>query len=97
MAHMRETSPYVNELVAETSELTGFLRSVVRHIKNAGLRVNFNIVRYNPPSPKHGEESKEEVIERNARIMREYFPEARVQIVKRVGTDVMASCGMFVK
>jgi adenine C2-methylase RlmN of 23S rRNA A2503 and tRNA A37 len=60
------------------------------------LRANVNIVRYNPPSPAHGEEPDEAVIERNAQIFRQRLPRARVQVVPRVGTDVHASCGMFV-
>jgi 23S rRNA (adenine2503-C2)-methyltransferase len=61
-----------------------------------GLHANINIVRYNPPSPQHGEEPAEAVIERNADIFRARFPHARVQVVPRVGVDVSASCGMFV-
>jgi adenine C2-methylase RlmN of 23S rRNA A2503 and tRNA A37 len=61
-----------------------------------GLHANINIVRYNPPSPDHGEEPDEHVIARNAEIFRARLPLARVQIVPRVGFDVQASCGMFV-
>jgi 23S rRNA (adenine2503-C2)-methyltransferase len=60
------------------------------------LVANVNIVRYNPPSPDHGEEPDEAVIERNAQIFRARMPHARVQVVPRVGFDVHASCGMFV-
>jgi adenine C2-methylase RlmN of 23S rRNA A2503 and tRNA A37 len=60
------------------------------------LHAHVNIVRYNPPSPDHGEEPDEVVIERNAKIFRERLPHARVQVVPRVGFDVNASCGMFV-
>lgn len=65
-------------------------------VGNAGLRVNVNIVRYNPYSDKQGREPSIEVIERNARILGEGLPGSRVQIVGRVGFDVKASCGMFI-
>jgi 23S rRNA (adenine2503-C2)-methyltransferase len=60
------------------------------------LLAHVNIVRYNPATPKHGEEPAEDVVERNARIFRDRLPGARVQVVPRVGFDVNASCGMFV-
>jgi len=62
-----------------------------------GLMVHVNIVRYNPPSPDHGEEPSDAVIERNVEIFRHRLPAARVQVIPRVGLDVHASCGMFVR
>jgi adenine C2-methylase RlmN of 23S rRNA A2503 and tRNA A37 len=59
------------------------------------LMAHVNIVRYNPPSARHGEESPEEVIQRNAALYRERLPNARVSVIPRVGFDVAASCGMF--
>lgn len=61
------------------------------------LRVNFNIVRYNPFSNKFGKETSEEIIEARTRELYRLFPESRVKVVQRVGFDVAASCGMFVK
>ena len=60
------------------------------------LVAHVNIVRYNPPSPDHGAEPDDAVIERNAQLFRTRMPQARVQVVPRVGFDVHASCGMFV-
>lgn len=65
-------------------------------VNSFGLRVDVNIVRYNPYSEKYGEESSEDVIYRNAEILKSSLLLSNVQIVKRVGFDIKASCGMFV-
>lgn len=56
------------------------------------LRVDYNLVRYNPPE-KLGEESD------NYDLVVKYLTKtgSTVKIVDRVGFDVSASCGMFVK
>lgn len=59
------------------------------------LICEFNLVRYNAASPEQGEESAEEVINRNVDIIRNRFA-GKIQIIQRVGFDVKASCGMFV-
>ncbi len=64
-------------------------------IKSRGLRVNMNILRYNPPNEKSGKEADEEFIKRAAEIFRSELPQAQVQVHARVGFDVQASCGMF--
>lgn len=61
------------------------------------LICEFNLVRYNPASPKQGCESSQEVIQRNIKIIESRFNfKNKVQIIPRVGFDVKASCGMFV-
>lgn len=65
-------------------------------IKQNSLTVDFNVVRYNPFSDRYGEESDIEVIERNIDLIKTLMPESCVQLVKKVGLDVKASCGMFV-
>jgi adenine C2-methylase RlmN of 23S rRNA A2503 and tRNA A37 len=65
-------------------------------VNDVQLRVDFNIVRYNPHSARVGTEPNEGVIERNVAIISQSLPEARVKVVPRVGFDVKASCGMFV-
>jgi 23S rRNA (adenine2503-C2)-methyltransferase len=64
-------------------------------LESRGLYAHINIVRYNPPSPAHGAEPPEDVLERNAAIFRARLPKARVRVIPRVGFDVQASCGMF--
>ena len=73
------------------------VRAICDAVNDLALRVNINIVRYNPPSGKHGREPSDEVLRRNARIFSEQLPHARVKIIPRVGFDVQASCGMFVR
>lgn len=61
------------------------------------LKVNWNVVRYNPPI---GHWSKETVlgqIQYLAGYVKRRFPDARVKVIPRVGTDVQASCGTFLK
>lgn len=64
-------------------------------IKSYDLKVNLNIVRYNPHSPKYGEEPCEEVINRNVKILVDILKPEQYRIVPKVGFDVKASCGMF--
>ncbi len=71
------------------------VQAVCDAIEARGLYAHINIVRYNPPSPAHGEEPPEAVLERNAAIFRARLPKARVRVIPRVGFDVQASCGMF--
>ncbi len=66
-------------------------------INDVGLKVNFNIVRYNPYSEKYGEESDETVIQNNVEIMKNMLKPERHRIVPKVGFDVKASCGMFIE
>lgn len=66
-------------------------------INRSGLKVNFNVVRYNPYSAKFGEESDESVIKRNTQLMQDLLKPERCRIVDKVGEDVKASCGMFIE
>ncbi|MGG2334338.1 hypothetical protein, partial [Salmonella enterica] len=47
------------------------VRNMAMHITDWGLKVEFNLVRYNPYSPIQGEESSQEVIERNLKILQD--------------------------
>ncbi|HEU0029168.1 MAG TPA: hypothetical protein VFQ53_00960 [Kofleriaceae bacterium] len=72
------------------------VHAVCDALEARGLYVHVNIVRYNPPTPAHGAEPPDEIVERNAAIFRARLPKARVRVIPRVGFDVKASCGMFV-
>lgn len=56
------------------------------------LAVEFNLVRFNSPTSEYVE-ANEEAYERAAATLSPY---GKVQIVRRVGFDVKASCGMFI-
>ncbi len=74
------------------ADIEGICRAVAAH----RLRVDFNIVRYNPFAEAFGAEPEEAVVQRNARLIADQLPEAKIQVVPRVGFDVAASCGMFI-
>jgi 23S rRNA (adenine2503-C2)-methyltransferase len=69
---------------------------ICKAVKSHGMNPNFNIVRYNPASAKYGAEPSEEVVKRNAGIIESELGN-KVKVIPRVGTDVYASCGMFIK
>lgn len=73
------------------------IRQLCETINDYGLKVNFNIVRYNPYSEKYGEESNMETINRNVQLMNDILKPDSSTIVTKVGFDVAASCGMFIK
>lgn len=72
------------------------VQGILRAVQQARLRVDVNIVRYNPYSPLQGKEPSEDVVQRLVGLIREELPESAVKAVDRVGFDVKASCGMFV-
>ena len=65
-------------------------------VTKSGLRVDINLVRYNPYSEKYGSETDECIIYRNHSVLSSFFPESKIRIIDRVGFDVKASCGMFI-
>lgn len=65
-------------------------------IEDANLICNFNLVRYNPYSGRHGKEPAIEVVRERMHQLKERFPMSRVKMIDRVGFDVKASCGMFI-
>jgi len=74
---------------------------VVDAVLNSGLaspenRIQVNIVRFNPPPGVHYQESSEPVIQERFNYLRGAIGNSDSKVVTRVGTDVAASCGMFV-
>ena len=73
------------------------VKAILDVIDGYELEVNWNIVRYNPPE---GHSSREPVagqIDYLHRYIKRRLPDARVKLIPRVGTDVQASCGTFLK
>jgi adenine C2-methylase RlmN of 23S rRNA A2503 and tRNA A37 len=82
--------------IAGENDSEADVHAICDALERRQLMVHLNIVRYNPHDPRrHGVESPEEVIQRNAAIYQSRLPYARVRIIPRVGYDVAASCGMF--
>lgn len=69
---------------------------VAQTVKKSGLRVNVNLVQYNPPDD-NSEPALEPAYEIAKIVFKSILPEATVKIVPKVGYDVKASCGMFVE
>lgn len=73
------------------------VKDIVDCVQDNGLRVDVNIVRYNPYSPVHGKEPSEDVIMARANDLLTLLPKpTRVKVVTRQGSTVYASCGQFV-
>src|SRR5262249_48737676 len=82
--------------IAGENDSEADVHAICDALESRRLMVHVNIVRYNSPDPRrHGVESSEEVIQRNAKIYQTRLPYARVRVIPRVGYDVHASCGMF--
>ena len=64
-------------------------------IENKQIKARFNLVRYNPYSPAQGEESSEEIIQRNFDMIARAMPGSK--IIPRVGFSAKASCGLFME
>lgn len=80
-------------LIAGENDRDEDFAAMHRALRDARLRCDFNVVRYNPPTADHGSEG---AVDLWAAWLRDGFPDADVEVVSRVGPDVAASCGMFV-
>ena len=72
------------------------IEAITNAVKERGLIMKFNLVRYNPYSAAQGEESDEDVLQTRFEEIKEVCNTVGTRIVPRVGFDVRASCGMFV-
>jgi adenine C2-methylase RlmN of 23S rRNA A2503 and tRNA A37 len=72
------------------------VENMARLLAHTKMPLKINIVRYNPPNDKSRESPIQTILE-NMSILKEILPTARIKMVDRIGTDVMASCGMFVE
>ena len=72
------------------------VEKICQAVQSANLRVDINIVRYNPYNESYGTEPATETIEQNANLIRQLLPAATVKVVARVGNDIYASCGQFI-
>lgn len=93
--HMRKIPTLHWALIADENDRPNDTDGIVEAVRAAGLRVNINLVRYNPFSERQGRE-----LERVAAVVAQLeagLPEARVRVIDRIGYDVNASCGMFIR
>jgi adenine C2-methylase RlmN of 23S rRNA A2503 and tRNA A37 len=72
------------------------LEAIANAIQTRGLVCDFNLVRYNPYSSLQGKEPSEGILHKNVEYLQTKI-RGKAKIVKRVGFDVKASCGMFVE
>lgn len=70
---------------------------IIEMIDGYELDVNWNIVRYNPPTNHWSREPSENQINYLYQHIQKKLPNAKVKLIPRVGTDVQASCGTFLK
>lgn len=68
------------------------LVDLVAEIRYHSLRVDFNIVRYNP----YDDLSEEGNWQLARDMFKDLMPQSKVQVIQRVGLEAKASCGMFV-
>jgi adenine C2-methylase RlmN of 23S rRNA A2503 and tRNA A37 len=67
--------------------------NILEQIRSRDLKVDFNLVRYNPFSSEWGQEAAEEKMVQLNTLISDYTTS---KVVSRVGFDVKASCGMFI-
>lgn len=86
-----------NAYIKNENDAPEDIQSILQWLERYNLKANFNVVRYNPYSSSQGEESSEDIIHQRYQEMIQSPHILRGRIVPRVGFDVNASCGMFIK
>lgn len=91
--HSKKIIRIHHALIKDQNDGLSDAEEILEAVEKVGLRTDFTLVRYNPPTERHGEESPS--YEDYAGILR-HSGKHRVKVIQRVGFDVAASCGMFV-
>ena len=73
------------------------VESILELVKKSGIQAKFNLVRYNPFDEENSQESELDVVNVNFRTISQQMLLEGSRIVPRVGFDIAASCGMFIK
>jgi adenine C2-methylase RlmN of 23S rRNA A2503 and tRNA A37 len=81
------------------NDSTSDAHELVSVINEYRLKCKINIVRYNPYDKRYGNEPSEDVINKSFEIITQNISTTKLvhKIVPRVGSDVKASCGMFIE
>lgn len=100
LAWQRQTGRVVTlhwAFIKDQNDDIATLDEIIRAVHSRGLMVKFNAVRYNPYSDRQGEESPEDIVQRNFQYLDDAFGHENSRIVPKVGFDAKCSCGMFVQ
>lgn len=82
-------------LIKGENDSSRAVNAVIDRINDSGLRVNVNLVQYNPPNDESESATEESYKNAHDLFLRRLSPGTIVRIVPKVGFDVKASCGMF--
>lgn len=83
-------------LIKDENDSDRDARKIADVIASSGLRVNINLVQYNP-FDMNSEAPGNDRYERVRSILELELPDSRIRVIPKVGYDVKASCGMFVQ
>lgn len=84
-------------LIAGENDAEADAEEICAAAADAGLEFDFNLVRYNPANDKSREAPRERIDAYLGAMARHVAFPNRVKEIPRVGYDVAASCGMFLK
>ena len=80
------------------NDSVGTVRDIANAVNAYKLRVDVNIVRYNPYSEAQGREPSIDMIVELGKVLQDTLESStKIKIVDRVGFSAKASCGMFVQ
>jgi len=82
--------------IEDENDSTDRVSAICDAVNVRKLRVDINLVRYNPHSPKLGKETADGTVKQNVLLIQSLLPkETKIKVVDRIGFDVSASCGLF--